>query len=136
MSDGATSNGGGLGPATMARAGAVGAFLAVLLLMVVPDVSARGRAEIDWETVQVDDMIAVTGQIGVYGNEPHTYLAVAIPEPETESGLRVLRIEGELEPELWELQNLEVTIHGRVTQLEIGPGLPMRLLVTQYTTGD
>jgi len=116
----------------------IGLLLFGVLLVVAGTASARGLKEKDvveapdWETVQVNDEITVSGTIGVYGNEPHTYLAIAVVDENLQSGRRLIEITGDLSRDLRDLQNREVTVTGVVTRLEGGPGMPMAINATEY----
>lgn len=102
---------------------------------------ARGRgeeqeAEVDWSALTIDEEITVTGLPGVYGSEPHTYLALAIADESEPSGIRLVQLEGDLAEELWELQGRPVVLSATVTRLEIGPGFPPVVNVTSYERVD
>ena len=119
---------------------------AVLLCMVAATGVARGRSEvtaaedemalketeIDWNTLEVGDVVTVTGKLAVYGSEPHTYLALAVDDAPSPSGSRLLQIEGELLGELYELQGRTVTVRGAVSRLVIGPGFPTVIEVQEF----
>lgn len=85
-----------------------------------------------WSTLEIGDEITVTGIARVFGNEPHTFLALVVPDPERESGERLVQVSGDLEDELWNLQNARVTVTGEVRRLEVGPGFPLEILVSSY----
>ena len=95
----------------------------------------RGRpegAEIDWDALAIDTELTVAGKLAVYGNEPHTYLAVAVDDATTPSGIRLVQLEGERLEELYQLQGQTVTLTGTVTRMEIGPGLPTLMDVEDF----
>ncbi len=83
--------------------------------------------------LEVGDVITVTGPLAVYGNEPHTYLALEMDDPSTKTGTRLVRIEGELLEALYELQGERVTVTGDVTRLEAGPGFPTVVNITDFS---
>ena len=96
---------------------------------------ARGRSEgteIDWDALAIDTELTVTGKLAVYGNEPHTYLAVAVDDATTPSGIRLVQVEGERFEELYQLQGQTVTVTGTVTRTEIGPGFPTLMDVEEF----
>lgn len=87
---------------------------------------------VDWNTVQPGDVITVTGTVGVYGSEPHTYLALAVPDNSKAGRTRLVALEGKFEQELAVMQNRTVTVTGVLSRPEIGPGAPASLEVTTY----
>lgn len=102
---------------------------------------AKGRqeeqvADVDWSALTIDEEITVMGSPGVYGSEPHTYLALAIADESQPSGIRLIQLEGDLAAELWELQGFSVVLSGTVTRLEMGPGFPPVVTVTSYQQED
>jgi hypothetical protein len=87
----------------------------------------------DWQQVRLNDAVTATGIVGVYGSEPHTYLAIAVPDETRPSGVRLIEIAGELIVEIRELQNRTVSATGILTRLETGPGFPAAIDVTRYS---
>lgn len=115
------------------------AAVAVLSSTAVQATAFRHQGEmmgVDWNTVQPGDVITVTGTIGVYGNEPHTYLALAVPDDSKAGRTRLVALEGEFEQELAEMQNRTVTVTGVLSRLEIGPGTPATLEVSSYEESE
>ncbi len=117
------------------------ALTALLVCTVAGAGFARGDEEtemgldethIDWDTLAIGAELTVTGELAVYGNEPHTYLAVAVEDPESPSGIRLVQVEGELLEELYELQGQTVTVIGTVSRTEIGPGFPTLMDVEEF----
>ena len=96
------------------------------------DEIAADASQIAWEEMETGTELAVIGKLAVYGNEPHSYLAAAIPDGTSESGSRLIQVEGELLDELLELQGQRVLLRGTVTRLEIGPGFPLLLNVAEF----
>ena len=97
---------------------------------------SAARAQIDWPALQVGMELTVSGKLGIHGSDPHSYLALAVEDETADSGARLLRVQGDLRGELFELQGTYVTLHGLVTQLEIGPGFPMAIDVRRFWTGE
>jgi hypothetical protein len=89
-------------------------------------------SRINWDQVEVGSELTVAGKLAVYGNEPHTYLAVAVPDATTPSGIRLVQIEGELKDDISELQGQRIMVRGMVTRDAIGPGFPMVIDATQF----
>ena len=88
--------------------------------------------EIDWETLEIGAELTVTGELGVFGNEPNSYLAIGVPDDSTRSGIRLVQVEGSHLESLYELQGQTVTAVGTVTRTEIGPGFPTVVEVAEY----
>ena len=111
------------------------ALVALLVCAVAGAGSARGRpegTEIDWDALAIGAELTVTGKLSVYGNEPHTYLAVAVEDPALPSGIRLVQVEGEHFGELYRMQGQTVTVTGTVSRLEIGPGFPTLMDVEEF----
>ena len=88
--------------------------------------------EIDWETLEIGAELTVTGELAVYGNEPHSYLAIGVPDDSTRSGIRLVQVEGSHLESLYKRQGQTVTVIGTVTRTEIGPGFPTVIEVAEY----
>ena len=88
--------------------------------------------EIDWDALEVGAELTVTGKLRVYGNEPHTYLAVAVEDPASPSDIRLVQVEGKHFGELYRLQGQTVTVTGTVSRMEIGPGFPTLMDVEEF----
>ncbi len=111
------------------------ALVALLVCAVAGAGFTRGRSEgteIDWDALEIGAELTVTGELAVYGNEPHTYLAVAVEDPESPSDTRLVQVEGEHFGELYRLQGQTVTVTGTVSRLEIGPGFPTLMDVEEF----
>ncbi len=110
-------------------------LLAILACGVATVSIARGRSEeteIDWDALEIGAELTVTGEPAVYGNEPHTYLAVAVLDPASPSGIRLVQVEGVHIDSLFELQGQTVTVTGTVSRTEIGPGFPTLMDVAEF----
>lgn len=95
----------------------------------------RGAGEerpVAWEDVQVGDVVEATGTVGMYGTEPHIYLALEVEDASMADGLRLLQVAGEHEDALARLQGRKVTITGTVERLEMGPGFPLMVEVETW----
>ncbi|MCK4514683.1 MAG: hypothetical protein KAU31_05455, partial [Spirochaetaceae bacterium] len=95
------------------------ALVALLVCAVAGAGFTRGRpegTEIDWDALEIGAELTVTGKLSVYGNEPHTYLAVAVEDPASPSGICLVQVEGERFGELYRLQGQTVTITGTVSR--------------------
>lgn len=71
-------------------------------------------------------VIELTGRVTVTGSAPRTILVLVT---ETDH----YQIVGDLAPELRTLQQVHVTVRGRVVSEAAGPGFPARLQVDSYT---
>ena len=102
----------------MTRAGAAVALSAGILL------ACASPAE--EEPAAPDQFIELTGRVTVTGSAPLTILVLVTEADHYE-------IVGDLAPELRKLQQLHVTVRGRVVREAAGPGFPARLQVDSYT---
>lgn len=115
----------------MTRAGAAVALSAGMLLACASadQVGAPDPAESDDRSAVTDrsgtGRIAVTGRITVTGSEPHVRLVVVTDEVTYE-------LVGDPAAELRRLQQLRVTVRGRVVREAYEPGVPARLRVDSY----
>ena len=69
--------------------------------------------------------LTLTGKIGVYGNEPHTYVAIK------DSNNNLYRIENAIEYNLYKMQNRTVKIKALKTKENLGPGFPATIKVLE-----
>ena len=73
------------------------------------------------------ETISVSGRVTVTGSEPHVMLVIVTDDVHYE-------LVGELAADLWELQQRQVTVHGRIVRAALpAPGFPARLAVEAYT---
>ena len=73
------------------------------------------------------EIISVTGRVTVTGSEPHVMLVIVTDDVHYE-------LVGEVAVDLWKLQQRQVTVRGRIVRQALGPGLPARLAVNEYTS--
>ena len=74
------------------------------------------------------ETISVSGRVTVTGSEPHVMLVIV-----TDDDVHY-ELVGELAADLWELQQRQVTVHGRIVRSALpAPGFPARLAVEVYT---
>ena len=73
------------------------------------------------------ETISVSGRVTVTGSEPHVLLVIVTDDVHYE-------LVGEVTEELWKLQQRQVTVRGRIVRQALGPGLPSRLAVDEYTS--
>ena len=73
------------------------------------------------------ETITVSGRVTVTGSEPHVMLVIVTDDVHYE-------LVGEVAEELWKLQQRQVTVRGRIVRQALGPGLPARLAVDEYTS--
>ena len=71
--------------------------------------------------------VEVSGRVVVTGSEPHVMLVIVTDDTRHE-------LVGELAEALWKLQQRQVTVRGRIVRQALGPGLPARLAVDEYTS--
>ena len=72
-------------------------------------------------------MISITGRVVVTGSDPLVILVIVTDANEQ------YELVGEQADPLWDLQQLQVTVRGRVVQEASGPGFPAQLEVYSYT---
>ena len=73
------------------------------------------------------ETITVSGRVTVTGSAPHVMLVIVAADVHYELG-------GELAEDLWELQQRQVTVRGRIVRAALpAPGFPARLAVEAYT---
>ena len=132
----------------MRRVGRLSVIPLLLLLASVP-LAARGARES--VPAAVGDTVELVGIIGVYGNEPRSYLAILVNQDENEGFLPgpdvaympdadeteraaeyLFRLAGDLTEELRHLQRRTVRIVGTITERAIGPGFPAVIEVESY----
>jgi hypothetical protein len=106
----------------MTRAGAALALSAgVLLACASPEEEPAAPDQPD-----PDQVIELTGRVTVTGSAPLTILVLVTETDHYE-------IVGDLASELRNLQQLHVTVRGRVVREAAGPGFPAQLQVDSYT---
>ena len=106
----------------MTRAGAALALSAGVLLACASPAEEPAAPD----PPQPDQVIELTGRVTVTGSAPLTILVLVTETDHYE-------IVGDLAPELRTLQQLHVTVRGRVVRDAAGPGFPARLQVDSYT---
>ena len=122
----------------MTRAGAVLALAAGVLLACTssadqPSTPAAEAAEaapkgpVEPATPEPDEMISITGRVVVTGSDPLVILVIVTGANEQ------YELVGEQADPLWDLQQLQLTVRGRVVQEASGPGFPAQLEVDSYT---
>ena len=122
----------------MTRAGAVLALAAGVLLACTssadqPSTPAAEAAEaapkgpVEPGTPEPDEMISITGRVVVTGSDPLVILVIVTDANEQ------YELVGEQADPLWDLQQLQVTVRGRVVQEASGPGFPAQLHVDSFT---
>ena len=98
-------------------AAALCGFLTLLACMSSPEPGIPDQAE----------TISVSGRVTVTGSEPHVMLVIVTDDVHYE-------LTGELAADLWELQQRQVTVRGRIVRAtQTAPGFPARLAVEGYT---
>ena len=107
----------------MTRAGAVVALSAGVLLACASPAEEEPAAP---DSAGQDQVIELTGRVTVTGSAPRTILVLVTETDHYE-------IVGDLAPELRRLQQLQVTVRGRVVREAAGPGFPAQLQVDSYT---
>ena len=113
----------------MTRPGALLAMAAGVLLACASDADRPAATEPP-SASEAAQAVAVTGQVTVTGSDPHVALVVV-----TEAGTQY-ELVGERAGPLWDLQQRQVTVRGRIVQQALGPGFPAQLEVDSYTVGD
>jgi len=68
---------------------------------------------------------SVSGRVVAVGAEPHVMLVIVTDDVHYE-------LVGEAANDLWELQQRQVTVHGRIVRQALGPGFPAQLAVGEY----
>lgn len=71
------------------------------------------------------ETISVSGRVVAVGSEPHVMLVIVTDDVHYE-------LVGEVAEDLWELQQRQVTVRGRIVRQALGPGFPARLAVDEY----
>jgi len=71
--------------------------------------------------------LTITGKVGVYGNEPHTYIAIKDTENNT-----LYQVENAKDYNLDKLQNKIVKIEAIKTAEKKGPGFPAKIKVVNF----
>ena len=107
----------------MTRVGAAVALSAGVLLACASPAEEQTVAP---DPPRSDQFIELTGRVTVTGSAPLTILVLVAEADHYE-------IVGDLAPELRKLQQLHVTVRGRVVREAVGPGFPARLQVVSYT---
>ena len=107
----------------MTRAGAAVALSAGVLLACASPAEEEPTAG---DPAAQDQVIELTGRVTVTGSAPRTILVLVTETDHYE-------IVGDLAPELRRLQQLQVTVRGRVVREAAGPGFPAQLQVDSYT---
>jgi len=105
----------------MMRASAMALSAGVLLACASP-----AEEEPAPDRPQPEQVIELTGRVTVTGSAPRTILVLVAETDHYE-------IVGDLAAELRRLQQLAVTVRGRVVREAVGPGFPARLHVDSYT---
>ena len=119
----------------MTRAGAVLALAAGVLLAcassadqpAAPAAEAAPNGPAEPAAPEPDEMISITGRVVVTGSNPLVILVIVTDTNEQ------YELVGEQADPLWDLQQLQVTVRGRVVQEAAGPGFPAQLEVDSYT---
>ena len=119
----------------MTRAGAVLALAAGVLLACTssadqpstPAAQAAPNGAAETAAPESEEMVAVTGRVVVTGSDPFVILVIVTDTNEQ------YELVGEQADPLWDLQQLQVTVRGRVVQEASGPGFPAQLEVYSYT---
>ena len=105
------------------RAGAALALSAGVLLACASPAEEEPTAA---DPAGQDQVIELTGRVTVTGSAPRTILVLVTETDHYE-------IVGDLAPELRTLQQVHVTVRGRVVREAAGPGFPAQLQVDSYT---
>lgn len=71
------------------------------------------------------ETISVSGRVTVTGSDPHVMLVIVTDDVHYE-------LVGEVAEDLWDLQQRQVTVRGRIVRPALGPGFPARLAVDGY----
>ena len=119
----------------MTRAGAVLALAAGVLLActssadqpAAPEAPAAPGGSVEREASESEEMIAVNGRVVVTGSDPLVILVIVTDANEQ------YELVGERADPLWDLQQRQVTVRGRVVRQASGPGFPAQLQVDSYT---
>lgn len=69
--------------------------------------------------------ITVSGRVTVTGSAPHVMLVIVTDDVHYE-------LVSAAAEDLWELQQRQVTVRGRIVRQALGPGFPARLAVDKY----
>ena len=108
------------------RAGAALALSAGVLLACASPAEEEPAAP---EPPAQDQVVELTGRVTVTGSAPRTILVLVTETDHYE-------IVGDLAAELRKLQQVHVTVRGRVVREAAGPGFPAQLQVDSYTRGS
>ena len=119
----------------MTRPGAVLALAAGVLLActssadqpAVPAAQGAPNGAAETAAPESEEMVAVTGRVVVTGSDPFVILVIVT---HTDAEYELV---GEQADPLWDLQQLQVTVRGRVVQEASGPGFPAQLHVDSFT---
>ena len=120
----------------MIRAGAALALAAGVLLACASDAdrpaapgaaAARdGAAAAEPAAPAADEVTAVTGRVVVTGSDPLVTLVIVTAADQQ------YELVGEQAGPLWDLQQRQVTVRGRIVRPASGPGFPAQLEVASY----
>ena len=119
----------------MTRAGAALALAAGVVLAcasdadqpTAPEAQTAPSGPAEPAAPAAEEMIAVTGRVVATGSHPHVILVIVTDANEQ------YELVGEQADPLWNLQQRQVTVSGRVVQQAAGPGFPAQLEVDSYT---
>ena len=92
-----------------------------------PEAQAAPNGAAEPVAPAAEEMMAVTGRVVVTGSDPFVTLVIVTDANEQ------YELVGEQADPLWDLQQLQVTVRGRVVQEAAGPGFPAQLEVDSYT---
>ncbi len=107
----------------MTQAGAVLALAAGVLLAC----TSSADQPVAPAAPEPEEMISITGRVVVTGSDPLVILVIVTGANEQ------YELVGEQADPLWDLQQLQLTVRGRVVQEASGPGFPAQLEVDSYT---
>ena len=105
------------------RPGAVLALAAGVLLACASDADQPAAPE---APAEAQEMVAVTGRVVATGSDPFVILVIVTGANEQ------YELVGERAEPLWDLQQLQVTVRGRVVREASGPGFPAQLEVDSF----
>ena len=74
------------------------------------------------QKVNSNDIVEISGKVAVYGNEPHTFLAI-------KSNNKLYKIKNPKDFNLFKMQNQTIKVKAVLIGKEIGPGLPATIKV-------
>jgi len=104
-------------------AGAVLALAAGVLLACASDADQSAAPE---APAEAQEMVAVTGRVVATGSDPFVILVIVTGANEQ------YELVGEQADPLWDLQQRQVTVRGRIVQQALGPGFPAQLEVDSH----